>query len=69
MVYACYFVNRPKTVSWCMHESPKAVRKRAALLRGNGGLRGLLRLVAYASQNAPRISARGMIGVAEEYAR
>ena len=112
--------NRPKTVSWCMQESPPPPRgkwkmengkwiiiscagawnnrqrggtksrsfegkwkmengklflalalgtidreaeQRAALLRGNGGLRGLPRWVAYANKNAPRNAARGMVGV------
>ena len=47
----------------------REAEQRPALLGGNGGLRGLPRWVAYANKNAPRISARGMIGVAEEYAR
>ena len=37
----------------------REAEQRAALLGGNGRLGGLPRLVAYANQNAPRISARG----------
>ena len=37
----------------------REAEQRAALFGGNGWLGGLPRLVAYANQNAPRISARG----------
>ena len=47
----------------------REAEQRAALFGGNGGVRGLPRLVVYANKNAPRMAARGMVGVAEEYAR
>ena len=41
----------------------REAEQRAALLGGNGGLRGLPRLVVYANKIAPRNAARGMVGV------
>ncbi len=49
---------------WRLEQSTER-RNKEPLFGGNGGLRGLPRWV----KNAPRMAARGMVGVAEEYAR
>ena len=53
---------------WRLERSTER-RNKEPLFWGKWRVRGLPRWVAYANKNAPRMAARGMIGVAEEYAR